>query len=310
MEIVIILAILGGIYLFKNAGVAPIATPVITNPSGTQQSSLPANVPIITIPAPVSGTTSTTVTTDNATGEVITTTVKATTPPHMKPNALLLSDSQIANMNFSIGFSSSDRKRFISELLPLLQIEQISYPALNNQCSSGNHYSGPPMALTTLKDGSLALNSAAGIGGALGGTFGSTSGFAGTGFAAAGTALGTAIPIIGIAIGAAISIYSVIAAHHAAAVKNEQGLECQLMPPANYTLQVIEQAVVTGNITPAQGQSALTTLLSDFKRAASNGASGQYSESSGHCNAMCWYYHFLSAIVMKKQNRYAQYLTN
>ena len=230
--------------------------------------------------------------------------------PHLLPNAQLLSDSSIAGMNLSIGFSSGDRARFLTQVLPCLQSEQVVSPDVTKECSSGGNYAGPPMALTGLKDGSLALSTTGSIGSAVGGGFGSASGIFGSGFAAAGTAAGTAIPIIGIAIGAAIQIFSTIAAHHAAAVKNEVGLTCQLVPPANQTLAVIEQAVMTGQITPKQGQAALAQLLIDFKTHAQNGQSGQLAESSGHCNALCWFYHYLSAVVMKKQNRYSQYVSN
>lgn len=234
--------------------------------------------------------------------------------PYLNPNAILLTDSEIAQMELTyIGsslVSASDKARFSSEVVTdALENEIISYPALNNQCSSGMQYQGPPVGLTIAKDGSLALSFAGSAGAALGGAFGSAAGFAGTGFAAAGTALGTAIPIAGIAIGLGISIYSAIAAHHQAAVNREQGLECSLIPPANKSLEVIDNAVYSGIITPAQGKSALVQLVTDFTTAATGGLGG-LKDSPGSLNAMGWYKHFLHAITIKKSNKYDNLVTN
>lgn len=234
----------------------------------------------------------------------------ALTAPHVKPNATLLTDQQIAQMSLPSDAitSSGDRSRFISKCLAYLQIEIITDSALQSQCGGqGGVSQGPSMTLTTLKDGSLALSAVSSIGSAAGGTFGSTAGLFGTGFASAGSSIAQAIPIVGIAIGAAISILSAITAHHKQAVQREQGLECSLIGPVNQALQVIEQATNSGNITPQQAQSALSTLLSDF-RAQATGGLGGLQEKHGTCNAMCWYAYFLKAIITKKQNRYAQYI--
>lgn len=228
--------------------------------------------------------------------------------PFLNPNARLLDDNTIATQESLINFPSGDRSRFVSECLPMLEAEQITggvTSTLLSKCSNGGVYQGPPLALSALKDGSFALSAASGIGSALGGTFGSAGGFAGTGFAASGSAAGFAIPIIGIGIGAALSIFSAISAHHAAAVRNEQGLECSLIPVANYSLNVIEQAVITGTITIQMGQASLTKMLADFRNAALDGSSGQLEDNPGKVNAMGWYYHFLHCIIIKKQNRYA-----
>jgi hypothetical protein len=285
MEILIIVVALGAAYFFAKKTAAPTisgvgnsTTPVVLS-DGTIA---PANTPIVQL----------------SNGQVVTA-VSLTPPPppapHLKPNAILLSDEEIAQMNLSIGFSSSNKTQFIKEVPAMLLHEQLvdTGTSLAAQCGGSLQYQGTPLALTTLKDGSLALSSTTQVLGAVG---------VGLGQAA------QAIPVVGVAIGAAIHILSAIAAHHAAAVKNEQGLECRLIPSANHALQVIENAVTSGNITPAQGQSALATLLSDFKTQAQNGQSGQLSEYAGHCNAMCWYYHYLGAIVMRKQNRYSQFI--
>lgn len=202
-----------------------------------------------------------------------------------------LSDDEIIQMSYSIGFSNSNKTTFANQARLYLQVEQIADSVLNTQCRSGGQYQGQPLAIQVTKDGQLALGVVGQVTAALG---------------IAGVAL-QAIPVVGTLIGAGLSIFSTIAAHHAQAVKNEQGLECQLIPSANQALTVIENAVMSGTITPLQGKIALSTLLSDFKTAAQNGQSGQLSEGPGKCNAMCWFYHYLQAIVYKKQNRYSNF---
>lgn len=232
-------------------------------------------------------------------------------PRHLLAGAALLSDSDIADMEIKLvkywTYPKTDPPRFKTQALQMLPNEQISLPS---NCQTGGSYLGPPLAITATKEGELVLGGVGAIGAAAGGTFGSAGGLFGSGFAAAGTTLGTAIPVAGAVIGVGLSIYSAISAHHAAAVKNEQGLECSLLPPANQSLIVIENAVMQGVITVQQGQTALDTLVSDFRKAATNGQSGQLEERPGRLNAMGWYAHFLHAIVIKKQNRYASLVTN
>lgn len=245
----------------------------------------------------------------NSNGTITTvTTTPSLVQPYLKPGAVLMSDNTIATMAYPPGGGIS-KTSFTSQAITCIDAEQLVIPSIVQQCSGGGHYQGTPLALTTLKSGSLALGTATQLAAATGqGAIGSLAGIGSTGFGAAGTAAATAVPIIGIAIGAAISILSTITAHHAAAVKNEQSLECQLVPSANQALSIIETAVATGNITPAQGQSALNTLLTDFRTQASNGASGQLHEAKGACNAMCWILYLLKAVIIKKQNRYSQFL--
>jgi hypothetical protein len=230
--------------------------------------------------------------------------------PHLQQGARLLSDSQIAEMERNIigdHFTyESDNPRFITQALQDLANEQVSFS--NNQCANGGQYAGQPLAITATKEGTLALGTAEGLASAGifgGGGVGSLAGVGSSGFAAAGTVSATAIPIAGIVIGIGLSIYGAIAAHHAVAVRNEQGLECSLIPPANYSLTVIEKAVITGVITIQQGQEALNKLHQDFINSALNGQSGQLEDRPGKLNAMGWYSHFLHAIIIKKQNRYA-----
>lgn len=228
-------------------------------------------------------------------------------PPHLIVNAKLLSDLEIAQMEADtvLHFKNApgDKQRFINttvtDHLPNEKLKPIP------QCSQGGNYQGPPLAIQVTKEGQFALNSVSSIGSAAGGGFGSANGLFGSGFAEAGTTLGKAIPIVGTVIGIGLSIFGAISKHHADAVRNEQGLECSLVPPANQALALIEQAVMNGTWTIQQAQTALDTLYSDFRKEAKNGQSGQLEETANKLNAMGWYAHFLHAIILKKKNRYA-----
>lgn len=230
--------------------------------------------------------------------------VNKSKPPHLIAGANLLTDQQIAQMEYNT-IKDRANKTFVPTLLQYCLPQEIIADPTIMKCASGGHSpQGPPLAITVGKDGQLALGAAAGIGGVAGGTFGSAAGFAGTGFAASGTALGTAIPIAGIVIGPALAIFSAILAHHKAAVGREQQLECTLVPPANQALQVIEQAVITGQITVDQANKMLNQLYNDFVTEATGGLGG-LKDAPGSLNAMGYYKHFLHAIIIKKQNRYA-----
>lgn len=292
MEYIIVLIVIGFIYLSSKGQTIAVV------PSGS------APFPYTNVPSPLSNIQTLTISSPSITQPQ----AQQNIIPYLKAGAQLLDDNTIATHESLINFKTSDRSRFVAQCLVMLSAEQITGGVTSTalaKCASGGTYQGPPLALSVLKDGGFALSTVSAFGGALGGAIGSVGGLAGTGFAAAGTLLGTAIPIIGIGIGAAISIFSTIAAHHAAAVRNEQGLECNLIPPANYALNIIEQAVVTGTITVQMGQASLDKLLSDFKAAALDGSSGQLEDNPGNVNAMGWYYHFLHCIITKKQNRYA-----
>jgi hypothetical protein len=108
--------------------------------------------------------------------------------------------------------------------------------------------------------------------------------------------LGPAAPAV--AIGAAIvGLFGTIFGHHAAAVKKEQNVLCTAVPAANNYLQLIQQAVSTGQSTPQQGIDALNSLVADFTSAVSSVASGQGPAQSGGCNAGCVVIAELKAIV-------------
>lgn len=284
-EYVVIAGLLAGGYLLTKKNTAEVTSPAVTPSKSTPP---PTGIAALLNPVPA--------------GPV---------PPHLIAGAPLLTDQQITDMEITIianHFTNpgKDKPNFTKLCLMELAKERLLQTDISpgTNCGGGT-YAGPPLAITATKTGAFALNSVSSVGSVAGGAFGSANGLFGTGFAASGSALGTAIPIVGTVLGIGLSIFNAISAHHQAAVRNEQGLECQLAPPADYSLQVIEQAVTTGTITVQQGQTALNSLYSDFVKAAKNGQSGQLEDAPGKLNAMGWYAHLLHAIIIKKQNRYA-----
>jgi hypothetical protein len=196
-------------------------------------------------------------------------------------------DRDLAPKNFA------QRTGWLKRAADSVAAEQVDITGLG--CSETT-YSGPPMALTALKDGSMALGLAAGAG------VGSSAGVFGTGALAATGAVSTAFAAATFGLGVGVAIFSIIHAHHAAAVSRERSLVCQLGAPANYALQLIEQAVNSGQMTPDVASKSLDRLYSDFVSKATGGPGGlQWNK----CNALCVLAQILQAIIDKKKDRYA-----
>jgi len=107
---------------------------------------------------------------------------------------------------------------------------------------------------------------------------------------------GPAAPAV--VIGAAIvGLFGTIFGHHAAAVKKEQNVLCTAVPAANNYLQLIQQAVASGQSTPQQGIDALNSLVADFTSAVGSILKGSSPAASGSCNAACVVIAELKAIV-------------
>ncbi len=115
-----------------------------------------------------------------------------------------------------------------------------------------------------------------------------------TGPAAPAVAIGSAI----------IGLFGTIFGHHAAAVKKEQNVLCTAVPAANNYLQLIQQAVSSGQSTPQQGIDALNSLVADFTSAVQSVASGQGPASSGGCNAGCVVIAELKAIAAQMASQF------
>lgn len=112
------------------------------------------------------------------------------------------------------------------------------------------------------------------------------------------------IPIIGSVVSVITGMFSIISAHHAAAVQNEQGLEAILIPAANNYLSIIRNAAISGQASLSDCSAALDSLLADFYSAAKNGKSGQLQNNGSTCNAMCDYWVELSAIVFYWKSKF------
>lgn len=100
-----------------------------------------------------------------------------------------------------------------------------------------------------------------------------------TGLIAAGPAtLGISIAIAGI-----VGLFGTILNHHAQAVQKEQSTLCSAVPAANNYLTIIDQALQSGQATPAEAIQALDSLESDFESAVSS----IRKMGGGSCNAAC-----------------------
>ncbi len=108
-------------------------------------------------------------------------------------------------------------------------------------------------------------------------------------------AAGPAAPAV-MAVGALLEVFGAIFAHHAAAVKKEQGTLCAAVPAANQALQVIDEAVTSGAATPQQAISALQAMPGQFQ----SEVSGIYQD----CNAACVMTDELKAICLVKASQY------
>lgn len=82
-----------------------------------------------------------------------------------------------------------------------------------------------------------------------------------------GSAAASAIPIVGIIAQTATQIIGIIAAKHAAAVKNQDFILCQSVPATNNLLSQIDNALANGSLTVAQTASAYQSFLAQFTAA-------------------------------------------
>jgi hypothetical protein len=120
------------------------------------------------------------------------------------------------------------------------------------------------------------------------------------GLTSAGIAAAGALAPFTLGISALIGIFPMFFAHHAAAVAQERKVICAAVPAAQNYLQVIDQAVQSGQVDAAHGISALQSLLSDF----TNQVSSIMKKSSSACNAACVWVEQLTAIVAMKSSEY------
>jgi len=110
--------------------------------------------------------------------------------------------------------------------------------------------------------------------------------------------------------GAAIAgVFAFIFGHHAAAIKKEQSILCAAVPAANQALEIIDQALQSGQVSPADAIAALNNLLSGFGQQVASIRHGNDPMASGECNAACVEYSKLRAIVLQKASQYQDLAT-
>jgi len=124
------------------------------------------------------------------------------------------------------------------------------------------------------------------------------------GLTAAGVATAAALAPWTMGISVIIGLFPLIFGHHAAAVKKEQSVLCAAVPAANDYLQIIDQAVQSGQATPQQGQQALQSLVSDFTNQVASIVKGSGPGNSGDCNAACVMIAALKSIAAYKSSVY------
>jgi hypothetical protein len=117
--------------------------------------------------------------------------------------------------------------------------------------------------------------------------------------AAAGTAAGVALGVATLGIGLIVSVISIIFAHHAAAVQQEQQIECTATAAANNTMNVIAEGVQSGQIAPADAATALNTLYTNYSAM----VKPSFGESP-YCNANCELQIVMLGMVLYWQSQY------
>jgi hypothetical protein len=124
-----------------------------------------------------------------------------------------------------------------------------------------------------------------------------------------GAAIGAALGPLTLGLSTLVGLLPLLFGHHAQKVKKEQSMLCAAVPAANNYLQIIDQAVSSGQVTPAQGIAALNSLQSDFRSQVSSIIKGD-SPTASQCNAACVMYSQLKAIVAFKVSQYQDLQTS
>ena len=120
------------------------------------------------------------------------------------------------------------------------------------------------------------------------------------GLSAAGVASAAALAPFTLGISAIIGLLPMIFSHHAQAVAKERQVECALVPAANNYLNIIRQAVQSGQATPQQAIDALNSLLRDFQ----SQIASITKNTASSCNAGCVWSKELQAIVAYQISQY------
>lgn len=117
--------------------------------------------------------------------------------------------------------------------------------------------------------------------------------------AGASTAASVALAGVTLGIGIVVAVLSIIFAHHAAAVAQEQQIECTATAAANNAMNVLAEGVASGQIAPADAVTALNTLYSQYAQMVKPSFG-----TSPWCNANCFLQVVMKAIVLYWQAQY------
>lgn len=117
--------------------------------------------------------------------------------------------------------------------------------------------------------------------------------------AGASTAASVALAGVTLGIGLVVAVLSIIFAHHAQAVAQEQSLECAATAGANNAMNVLAEGVAGGQIKPADAITALNTVYSQYK----NLVAPSWG-TSPWCNANCELEIIMHAMVIYWQAQY------
>lgn len=112
-------------------------------------------------------------------------------------------------------------------------------------------------------------------------------------------ALTAPLGIATLGIGAVVAIVSVIFAHHAAAVKQEQQIECTVTTAANNAMSAIAEGVQNGQIAPADAAATLDQVFTNYAAMAAPSFG-----THPYCNANCELEIVMKAMVLFWQSQY------
>jgi hypothetical protein len=164
-------------------------------------------------------------------------------------------------------------------------------------CGSPNGANVPTGGLTAVSDASKAIGAGVGVSAgavtALGGSVAAE---------AAGLGALNAVPIVGTIAALALLPFTLIFAHHAAAVAKEQSSNCAAWTEFNQWLDAVDNAVATGQVLPADG----VTMCQQLYQQASSAVSGVSAACTpGNTNAACDLKAIANGCVLLRQWMYS-----
>ena len=164
-------------------------------------------------------------------------------------------------------------------------------------CGAPNPANAPTGGLTALSDTSKAVGAAVGV------SAGAVTALGGSAAAsAAGLGALNAVPIVGTIAALALLPFEIIFAHHAAAVAKEQSSNCAAWTEFNQWLDLVDNAVASGQVLPADG----VTMCQQLYQQASSAVSGVSAACTpGNTNAACDLKAIANGCVLLRQWMYS-----